>query len=105
MKKERKIVIEAAPTKLQTAMAHGKPSEVSLAIKALRCRCGNPWNIHACRCDDRESHKGKPCPSGNEPCPYAEVEEHGTVSYWNRNPFKRFVYWFKKTILGRKVTT
>lgn len=90
-------------TALQGAMAQGDPSEVKLGVRVLKCKCGDPWNIHSCRCDEPETHKGQPCPMGNEPCPLALIEEHGTVSYWHKNPFKRLAFWWQKTILGRKV--
>lgn len=69
------------------AVANSKPKEISLSAVVIRCRCGDPSRIH----------QGKPCPVGIE-------EDLGAIGYWHRSPFKRFAYWFSKTVLRKKVS-
>jgi hypothetical protein len=84
-------------------IGRAKPKEVSFSAVAIRCRCGDPWRLHPCRCSNPGNHTGQPCPKGNEPCPQGIEEDFGTVSYWHRNPLKRLWFWFQKILLGKKV--
>ncbi|MEK6323615.1 MAG: hypothetical protein AABN33_18395 [Acidobacteriota bacterium] len=67
------------------AIGRGKAREVSISAVVIRCRCGDP-----------DSHRGEVCPRG-------EREDRGTVSYWHRNPLKRFYYWFETVFKKRRV--
>jgi len=84
-----------------------KPTEAFFGAKVTRCRCGDPWKIHACHCSlynaDPKEHLGQPCPYGNDPCPIGVQDDLGIVSYWHKNPLKRFVYWFRTRILNERV--
>lgn len=85
----------------QEAAAKSPFKEASIGVVVIKCRCNDPWNIHLCKCttSERILHQGSPCPNGNEPCPVGLKQNHGIVSYWHKNPFKRFAYWFKTKIL------
>lgn len=69
----------------QVINAKVKAKEVSLSAVVTRCHCGNP-----------DGHRGAVCPQG-------VVEDKGVISYYSRNPFKRLAYWFKRSILNRRV--
>lgn len=85
------------------ASAKAKPTETSIGVLVVRCRCGDPWRIHPCHCKNPQEHTGLPCPYGNDSCPQGKKENFGIVSYWHKNPFKRLSYWFRTRILEGRV--
>jgi hypothetical protein len=56
--------------------AAGRVKQFSVEAVVIRCACGNP-----------ASHLDALCPVG-------VVEDHGTVSYYHRNPLMRLRYWW-----------
>lgn len=76
-------------------------TEASINAVILRCGCGDPDSHNGLLCNC----KGKGCDFCARPCPkLLRVEDLGTVSYYHRNPWFRFVYWFRRYILRRKET-
>lgn len=55
-------------------------SESTLEVKIIRCGCGDP-----------DSHNGARGPATVCPKPRA-VEDKGVISYWHRNPLKRWAW-------------
>lgn len=62
---------------------HAKAKEASIQAIVIRCTCGIP-----------DSHFGEPCARGKQ-------QNLGTISYWNRNPLKRWLWAAKQTTRGK----
>lgn len=71
-----------------------QPTMATFEAKVIRCGCGDPDRLHPGRF-------GRPgvdrCPS-----PKPEVEDLGVISYYHRNPFKRFKWWLLHDVIGLK---
>jgi hypothetical protein len=60
--------------------ANTQVEEASIEAVVLRCTCGQP-----------ESHTGQACPQ-------AQREDHGIVSYFNRNPIKQVIWEVRQSL-------
>jgi hypothetical protein len=60
--------------------AGNRVKQFSIEAEVIRCRCGHP-----------SDHPDSPCPVG-------KVEDHGTVSYYHRNPLVRLKFWLMRKI-------
>lgn len=71
-----------------TVRTKAKAREARIDITVIRCGCGNPT-----------SHTGQHCPRPRQ------IEDHGTVSYYHRNPLRRWWWHLNRWLCGSQITT